>query len=813
MAQSWEFDISGLDANASEADVALLGQGGQLPGTYQVDILLNGEPVDFREMTFHQTRDAQGMPVLQPCLSTKQLHDYGIRTKEYPALNTKKGGINANCADISAIPYARAEFNLGLQQLTLSVPQAALRPELKGIAPRTLWNDGVPAFLMNYRASVSRVETKSGPRNAITTQYLQLEPGANYGPWRLRSLASWQQTGGQPGRWQLPHTWLERGLYDMQSRLTIGERFTSSDIFPSIPFRGVMLGRDENMVPASLRAFSPVVRGIARTQARVEVKQSGYTVYSGIVAPGPFAISDIAVSGSGSDLEVTVWEADGNNQQFSVPCQMPAITLQEGQQVYSLMVGQYHPADNTVTRAPVGQATLIYGLPKNLTLYGGLQGAEHYQAVTAGAGISLGSWGAVSLDGTLSRSQQKGKSRESGGYGRLRYSKSVEKTGTSFAFSATRYSATGDNNLFKVLSSYRPGGVTGSNSHRQTESLLTIGQSLGVAGRLSLTRSRSDNDSGRGSTDWLGAGYSAGICGFSLAVNVARSHSTNPGCNNRLVSVMVSAPLDRLFGGNTRATWQMTSPSAGGRTQQVQLSGRASDNQLRWSVTQRQKAVTADRHSSDLSLGWGGRYGQLNGSYGYSESYRQTGLDASGSMVITGSGVTFGQTLNDTVALIAAPGMSGIPVGGWPGVRTDFRGYTTLSGLRPYRTNVVSLDPAWTPDDAEIKQTDVTVVPTQGAVVPVTFVTSVGGKVLVTLTRRDGKPVPFGAMIVADNKDSVGSGIADENGRVYLSGLDARGTMTAKWGHEPGQQCRARYQLPKQKGPAGLYVFAARCDL
>ncbi|MFP3340061.1 FimD/PapC N-terminal domain-containing protein, partial [Micrococcus sp. SIMBA_131] len=71
------------------------------------------------------------MPVLQPCLSTKQLHDYGIRTKEYPALNTKKGGINANCADISAIPYARAEFNLGLQQLTLSVPQAALRPELK----------------------------------------------------------------------------------------------------------------------------------------------------------------------------------------------------------------------------------------------------------------------------------------------------------------------------------------------------------------------------------------------------------------------------------------------------------------------------------------------------------------------------------------------------------------------------------------------------------------------------------------------------------------------------------------------------------
>ncbi|WP_272844324.1 FimD/PapC N-terminal domain-containing protein, partial [Pantoea ananatis] len=42
--------------------------GGQLPGTYLVDVLLNGEPVDSREVVFHQKEDARGMPALQACL-------------------------------------------------------------------------------------------------------------------------------------------------------------------------------------------------------------------------------------------------------------------------------------------------------------------------------------------------------------------------------------------------------------------------------------------------------------------------------------------------------------------------------------------------------------------------------------------------------------------------------------------------------------------------------------------------------------------------------------------------------------------------
>lgn len=811
-ARTWKFEASQLGGDVSDADVALFNQGGQLPGTYPVEILLNGEQVDSRSVVFHPQVDARGMPVLQPCLSRTQLSRYGIKTEDYPALSAKGPDADQDCADIRIIPDARADFNFGTQQLMLSVPQIALRPEVKGIAPRELWNEGVPSVLMNYRASTSRMESRVGNGSINESQYLQLEPGANWGAWRLRNSTTWQKSRGQSGRWQTPYTYLERGLYDMQSRLTLGERFTPSEIFDSVAFRGVMLGSDENMLPSSQRTFSPVVRGIARTQARVEVKKNGYTVYNATVAPGPFALSDFAAGGSGGDLQVTVWEADGSTQAFSVPYQTPAIAVQEGRSVYNLMAGQYRVSDNAADTAPVAQATVMYGLPWNLTLYGGLQGAKHYQATTAGLGMSLGSLGAVSLDGTHARGQKKKHESYMGGFGRLRYSKNVAATDTSFTLSATRYNSSGFSTLSEVLDSYRQGSLAGRDAQHRSETTLTLGQSLGGWGSLSLSGSCNSYGNGYGRTRSFSAGYGVGIRGVSLSLSATQNRTRDTGSkwqDNRLVNLMVSVPLDRWLGGSTRATYQMTSPSSGGHTQQLGLSGQAYDRQLQWNVNQRAGAVSGDRNDSNLNLSWSGGYGQLNGHYSYSPSYRQVGLDASGGMVITRSGVTAGQTLNDTVALVEAPGASGVSVGGRAGVKTDFRGYTTQSGLQPYRKNIVSLDPSRLSADAEIKQTDVIVVPTQGAVIPATFITHIGGRALVTLIRPDGKPVPFGALVTLEKKASSGSGITGENGQVYLSGLGGKGFLLARWGEV--QQCRADYRLPEKQGPAGLYLLEVVC--
>lgn len=51
------------------------------------------------------------------------------------------------------------------------------------------------------------------------------------------------------------------------------------------------------MVPYYQWNFAPVVRGIARTQARVEVLRDGYTVSNELVPSGPFELANLPLGG------------------------------------------------------------------------------------------------------------------------------------------------------------------------------------------------------------------------------------------------------------------------------------------------------------------------------------------------------------------------------------------------------------------------------------------------------------------------------------------------------------------------------------
>ncbi|MFQ6365121.1 fimbria/pilus outer membrane usher protein, partial [Serratia marcescens] len=63
----------------------------------------------------------------------------------------------------------------------------------------------------------------------------------------------------------------------------------------------------------------PVIHGIARGTARVSVKQNGYEIYQTTVPAGAFTIGDLYAAGNSGDLQVTVKEADGSVQVFTVP--------------------------------------------------------------------------------------------------------------------------------------------------------------------------------------------------------------------------------------------------------------------------------------------------------------------------------------------------------------------------------------------------------------------------------------------------------------------------------------------------------------
>lgn len=822
--RSWTFDSAVLGKGV---DISALNEGGQLPGTYPVDIFLNGERVDSRDVVFRQGKDAQGNTSLLPCITIRDLSRYGVRVEDYPTLSRAGkssygeaqggGGSDGQCADLSAIPQAAIAFDFYNQQLKLSVPQASLRPTLKGIAPQELWDDGVPALLLNYRANTNHTENLGsyGGSNQ-TSSYVQLNPGANLGAWRLRNQTNWQKSGDNSGKWQTVQTYAERGLYDIKSRATLGERFTPSDVFDSVPFRGAMLSSDEQMVPWSQREYAPVVRGIARTQARVEVKQNGYVIYSETVAPGPFALTDLSVPNDGGDLQVTVQETDGHSQVFTVPYQTPAIALREGYMKYNMMLGQYRPSYGGANKATVAQASVMYGLPWNLTAYGGLQGAEHYQATALGMGVSFGDWGSVSLDATESQGQRRRRDTEKGQTWRARYSKSFDETNTTFTLASYRYASSGYNTLADVLDSYRSGNdwwYYDDNEKRKSSTSLTVNQSMGSLGYFNLSGTRDDYWNRAGHNNQFNVGYGVTVMRVYLNLNWSQNKQTSASGEyrtDRITSLSVNVPFDRWMGDSTYATYQMTSPSNHPDTQEVGLNGQSFDRQLSWGLRQGYSGGEqgSESHSSSVDATWYGRYGQVGGNYLYSPDMQQMGASIAGGVVAHNHGLTIGQPLSDTVVLVEAPGASGVPVSGWPGISTDFRGYTLGENVTPYQENTVSLDPTRLPPDAEITQTDVRVIPTQGAVIPAKFSTRVGARVLMTLMRPDNSVVPFGALAILKG-EGVGAGVVGDGGQVYLTGLPKQGELTVKWGDN--QQCLVSYKLPEAKGEAGMYSTKDVC--
>jgi outer membrane usher protein len=118
--------------------------------------------------------------------------------------------------------------------------------------------------------------------------------------------------------------------------------------------------------------------------ARVSVKQNGYEIYQSTVPPGPFTINDLYAAGNGGDLQVTIKEADGSSQVFTVPYSSVPVLQREGHPLCPHR--EYRSGNNQQGKPKFFQGTLLHGLPAGWTLYGGTQLADRYRAFNLGVG-------------------------------------------------------------------------------------------------------------------------------------------------------------------------------------------------------------------------------------------------------------------------------------------------------------------------------------------------------------------------------------------------------------------------------------------
>lgn len=792
----------------AEADLKQFANaGGQLPGVYHVDIYLNGRQIEASDINFVEV-DGK----LQPELSAEQYKTMGVKTEAFPLLSGMKP--DQKLSDIGrAIPEASADFDFSQQRLDISMPQAALNLDARNAVDPALWDQGMTALAINYSFTGARTQALGGESDAkdTTSNFLNLRSSLNVGAWRLHNYSTYTTSTNNPAHWQSINNYLQRDIQPLKSQLTLGDSVTPGDLFDSVQFRGAQLQSDDSMLPDSLRGFAPIIRGIARSNAQVTVRQRGYIIYQTYVAPGSFAINDLYPTASSGDLEVIIREADGSERVSYQPFSAVPIMQREGQWKYAATAGQYRATGLNGSTPTFGQGTLIYGLPWASTVYGGVQGAENYTALMVGVGHGFGDWGSLSADMTQANSQLRDGSTHSGQSVRFQYSKDVAATGTSFTLAGYRYSTSG----FYDMQEANQIDIDEDESWRlrfnkRSKALLNISQSLGDFGSFYLSASQQDYWRQTGKERNISAGYNLDYGSIIYGLSYGYNQTPNMNDNDRQISFNLSVPLDKFMAGSW-ARYGVINSKRGGTSQSAGISGTLlEDRNLSYQV---QQNVDDSRqgYGGDLRANYKGTYGELDAGYSYDANRRQMSYGVQGSMVAHPYGVTFGQQIGETAVLVRAPGASGIKIDNNVGVKTDWRGYAVLPYATTYHENRIGLDTNSYGEDVDIDNAAALVVPTQGALVLADFKARVGSRVLITLQRGQGV-VPFGATASIEGGDD-NSGIVGDEGQVYLSGVPDKGQLIAKWGEGPSRQCQANFSVPENNAAqSAVKTFTARCE-
>ncbi|HEW9969635.1 TPA: fimbrial biogenesis outer membrane usher protein [Enterobacter cloacae] len=804
-----ELDNPGMD----KADLSAFESGSQAPGIYHVDIIVDDAFLETGDIQFTASKADNGDASLQPCLSLAQLKRWGVKTALFPALDAEK----SECVNLQAIPQASADFQFAAQRLVLSIPQAAIDLPARGYVPPEMWDEGITAAMLNYSLSGANSRARAGEGVSSNTQYANLRPGVNIGPWRLRNYTTWSRDAAGKDQWDTVYSYLQRAVIPLKAQLTLGDSSAPADVFDRVPFRGVQLASDDDMLPDSLKGYAPVVRGIARTNAQVVIRQNGYQIYQSYVAPGAFEITDMYPTGGAGDLDVTIKEADGSEQHFTLPYASVPVLQREGRLKYALTGGQYRAYNSSVEKAPFGQVSGIYGLRNGITLYGGVQGSGKYQSFAVGTGKNMGDFGALSADVTQAWSTLAHTAKTQGQSLRARYSKNVLNTGTHFSIAGYRYSTRGYYGLQDVLDSY--GDSSALQNRRRNRVELTMSQTLGdERGALTLSAAREDYwNTDKSMASWS-VGYNNNWNNISYGVTWTYSKNGGPTSSgsgstktydhDQLLAFTVSVPLDKFLP-QTWANYGLNTSKNNGTTHSIGMNGVALDNSaLNWNI-QQGYGTDGVGYTGTLNGDYKGTYGEVTAGYGYDKNSERLNYGVQGGILAHADGITLSQPLGETNALIKAPGAHGVNIRNQSGVRTDYRGYTVVNNLSVYRKNDLALDPENMPDDVELEINTRTVTPTRGAVVKADYLSKAGRRVLMTLTTHD-QFVPFGAVVTLADDDKS-SFIVGDRGQVYLTGLRDQGTVLATWGHQPHQQCRADFSLPNGSQYGGITDISVSC--
>jgi len=750
-------------------------------GSHPLDVMVNGTWHESAEIAF---RDGA------PCLTVPLVQRLPLKV----AYQEKLAADPAACVPLSAlIQGVTVEVDGAALQLKIGIPQAALASTARGEVAAAQRDQGISAGFIDYTFSESR-------SNGNSARYLSFRSGLNVGAWRLRHRASLSQDH-RAMRYSVLGSTLQRDLPTWNSQLLIGQAYTGGDLFAGVAFTGVRIATDERMLPDSLRGYAPVVRGVADSNAVVRIRQNGVVIHEVYVSPGPFLIDDLYPTSFGGDLQVSVTEADGREQQFVVGFSATPQALRAGATRFSATAGTLRDQGGTSDTWRFAEATYARGIGNPLTLLGGVQLAEYYRAGLVGAAFNT-RLGAFGLDMTRSQMFRRGAAGVAGNSLRVNYQRYIERTGTHVGVAAYRYSTSGFLALAEAARAQSEGMYVSPQPRQRYQANLS--QRLGERSSLYVSGGHASYRSGAQRRNDMQLGFQSTLGRANYGASVMRFRNGVEAQHDTRYALTVSLPL----GGGTGAPRLHTllSPAQQDGRLQAGLSGTAGEaHEVSYNVS----AASAQSHavSYNGNVAYRSSLGTLSAGYAHGAGYDSLNLGAAGSVVFHAGGINPGTSLGDGFALIQAAGAVGARVGSGDPIRVGRNGYAVLTHVSPYRWNQIDLDPAELPLEVELQQTSQRVAPTAGSIVRVVFKARAQRTLFIEATDANGDPLPFAALLQDEQGRAMGA--VGQGGVIQLRGALDTGVLIVD--PQGPRRCRLDYRMPDAADAYGLWWHVAQC--
>ncbi|OKB64582.1 fimbrial assembly protein [Serratia marcescens] len=776
LARDIEFNTDVLDVNdRANIDLEQFSRKNFImPGNYLFTVHINKQMLQDQQIFFYAPDDdAKGS---EACLSPELVEQFGLKETALKKLNWWH---QDQCLDPRSLEGMEVRGDLSAAALYLNIPQAYLEYTAENWDPPARWDNGIPGILFDYNLNAqSQRQQKQG------TQAYNLSGngtvGANVGAWRLR--ADWQsrfehQGGNRAANrssWDWSRYYAYRAIPRIGAKLTVGENFLYSDIFSSFRFTGASLVTDDNMLPPNLRGYAPEVTGIARTNAKVVIRQQGRVLYETQVAAGPFRIQDInnAVNGQ---LDVRVEEQDGSVQEFSMDTASIPYLTRPGSVRYKMSAGR--PSDyRHQSNGPIfGTGEFSWGVSNGWSLYGGTVAGGDYNALAVGVGRDLMMFGALSFDTTQSRAKLKNQGTLGGGSYRLSYSKRFDDYDSQVTFAGYRFSQRNFMSMGEYLDAQAFGSRANSSKEMYTLSFNQQVRDLGLSIFLDYDHQTYWNRPANDRYKLTLARY-FDIGRFrNLSLSLSAYRNKYNGANDDGMYLSLSMPW-----GNNGSLSYNGSMSRSDNSHQIGYYDRLNERdsyQLSSGIS-RNGAMASGYYSHE------GDVNQMSASASYQAGqYSSLGLSMQGGATATlqGAALHRSSTAGGTRMMLDTDGVPGIPIRGYTApIMSNRFGKAVMVDVSNYYRNQFNIDLNALPDTAEVSGSVTQATLTEGAIGYRHFEVISGEKAMAIVRLADGTSPPFGATVLNRKKQEVG--IINDDGNVYLSGINAGETMTVNWG-------------------------------